>query len=296
NYAAANAHLDALAQHRRVHGLPATSLAWGLWQLADGMTGHLDATDRSRVARSGILPFSEAEGHAMFDEALGGAAPVAILNRFDPAALRTRADAGMLPAVLRALTGRRARRAAAKAEAGGESLTRRLAGLDAERQRALVLDLLRRHTATVLGHADHEAISPIRALKELGFDSLSAVEFRNRVNVATGLRLPATVVFEYPTLETLGRFVLAELTAVPAAVAPASNVLDELARIEAGLSPAALDGPTRDAVAARLRKLLDRLGEAGAVTPGDSGADLGELIGQASDDEIFDFIENELGL
>ncbi|MFJ6379380.1 type I polyketide synthase [Kitasatospora sp. NPDC092039] len=295
NYAAANAHLDALAHHRRTHGLPATSLAWGLWQLTDGMTGHLDATDRSRVARSGILPFTEAEGHAMFDEAVRGAAPVAILNRFDPAALRTRADAGMLPAVLRALTGRRARRAAAAAEAGGESLTRRLAGLGAEQQLAVVLDLLRRHVATVLGHADPEAVNPGRALKELGFDSLSAVEFRNRVNVATGLRLPATVVFEYPTLDTLGRFVLAELTAAPAAPAPAPNVLDELARLEAGLSaPAALDGAVRDAVADRLRELLDRLGAAAAADG--AGQDVGERIGRASDDEIFDFIENELGL
>ncbi|MFD0823711.1 KR domain-containing protein, partial [Micromonospora zhanjiangensis] len=106
NYAAANAYLDALAQHRHAAGEPATSLAWGLWDLPDGMTGHLRAADHARVARSGVLPFSIAEGLAMFDDALAAGLPVHILNRFSPSALRARAEAKMLPPILTGLAAR----------------------------------------------------------------------------------------------------------------------------------------------------------------------------------------------
>ncbi|GAB3799131.1 SDR family NAD(P)-dependent oxidoreductase [Micromonospora zhanjiangensis] len=290
NYAAANAYLDALAQHRHAAGEPATSLAWGLWDLPDGMTGHLRAADHARVARSGVLPFSIAEGLAMFDDALAAGLPVHILNRFSPSALRARAEAKMLPPILTGLAARPARRTAADGDIGGSmTLSRRLAALDQAGQVDHVLDLLRRHVATVLGHTDPNALDAGLALKELGFDSLSAVEFRNRVNAATGLRLPATAVFEYPTLDALSRHVIGELApAAEPAGAPAA-VLGELARVETMLGTVQLDDAAQSAVGRRLRDLLARVD--GTAAGSDGTAD---RLAEASDDEIFDFIEREL--
>ncbi|PWW60495.1 acyl transferase domain-containing protein, partial [Actinokineospora spheciospongiae] len=226
NYAAANAFLDALAAHRRAHGLPAASLAWGLWEQRSGMTAHLTDTDVERMRRSGMAPLGTADALALLDLALAVDEPLLAPMRLDPRRLPAHPDP-----VLRGLAGAAGRRTAS-AGGGAESLAQRLAGRSAEEQDALVLDLVRGEVATVLGHADPAAVDPGQAFKELGFDSLTAVELRNRLTGATGERLPATLVFDYPS---------------PAALA---------ARLRTQLAPAAAAAPQGDPVEVALRAAL----------------------------------------
>ncbi|MFI1583927.1 type I polyketide synthase [Embleya sp. NPDC020630] len=217
NYAAANTFLDTLAQHRAAHGLPALSLAWGLWAQPGGMTGRLADTDLSRLRRAGVAPLTSADGLALFDAAISSGAALLVPARIDQAAIHAQ---GPVPALLRGVIRERVRRAEA---AGGTttdvaSLADRLAGMpDADRAEAL-LDLVREHTATVLAHGTPGTIAPGRTFKELGFDSLTAVDLRNRLGAATGLRLRATLVFDYPTPSALaGHLGTALAPAKPAA-------------------------------------------------------------------------------
>ncbi|TKS98840.1 type I polyketide synthase [Streptomyces lasalocidi] len=220
NYAAANVFTDALARHRHAQGLPALSLAWGLWADATGMTGHLDEGERRRMSRSGVVPLSAEHGLALFDAACALDEPCVAPVQLDPPALRGLADAGVLPGVLRGLVRATARRAADQGGGdGGAVLVRRLAGLaEADRHREL-LDLVRTQAANVLGHASSASIDPDHAFNELGFDSLTAVELRNLLNAATGLRLPPSLVFDYPTPTRLAEHLRAglepEIGAVP---------------------------------------------------------------------------------
>ncbi|WSY16220.1 SDR family NAD(P)-dependent oxidoreductase [Embleya sp. NBC_00896] len=233
NYAAANTFLDALAVRRRALGLPAVSLAWGMWAEAGGMTAHLAEADRARASRAGIRALASADGLRLFDlVAVPGSGaraydqPVLVPAPLDLAGLRARSES--VPALLRGLV-RPARRHAAQAAdaAGASSLARRLAGLGAaEREQALV-DLVRGEVAGVLG-ADPEGIGARRAFSDLGMDSLTAVELRNRLTAATGLRLPATLVFDYPTPGALAEFLRGEVLgddAAPAVVAPVVPVV-----------------------------------------------------------------------
>ncbi|UED88726.1 SDR family NAD(P)-dependent oxidoreductase [Streptomyces profundus] len=215
NYAAANAYLDALAAHRRANGLPATSLAWGLWDESSGMTGHLTSVELGRMASSGLQPLSTADGLAAFDVACGVDEGLVVAARLDVAGLRGRAERGaVMPSLLRGLVRVSCRRSveAVSGVAGGGALATALAGLETagERERHVV-DLVRGHVASVLGHGSAQAVAAERSFKELGFDSLTAVELRNRLNAATGVRLPAGVVFDYPTPTALGAFVLGQV-------------------------------------------------------------------------------------
>ncbi|MEU8828047.1 type I polyketide synthase [Streptomyces sp. NPDC048636] len=210
NYAAANAFLDALAQHRRARGLAAQSLAWGLWEQRSGMSGHMADADVQRMARSGIRPLPSAEGMELFDaaRAVGDATMVPV--RLDLAELRRRAASGTpeqpaVPAWLRGLvrtpTRRVVRAAGAAGDSGGgeSSFGGRLAALPPAEREPFLLDLVREHAASVLGLTSSDEIEANRAFREVGFDSLTAVELRNRLNAATGLRLPTTLLFDYPT-------------------------------------------------------------------------------------------------
>ncbi|RZS32717.1 acyl transferase domain-containing protein [Herbihabitans rhizosphaerae] len=206
NYAAANVFLDALANYRRSSGLPATALAWGLWAGEVGMGGGLSTADLDRINRLGLAPLSAEENLALLDAALRSNAGALLPVRLDTAALRARPDG--VPPVFSKLVRTPARRAAATAAVpGGQSFADGIAALpDAEREQAL-LDLVRTHVAAVLGHESGDAIEPRRAFSELGFDSLAAVELRNRLNAATALRLPATLVFDYPTTISLAEHI-----------------------------------------------------------------------------------------
>ncbi|MER5354836.1 SDR family NAD(P)-dependent oxidoreductase, partial [Kitasatospora sp. NPDC002551] len=227
-YTAANAFLDALAGHRRAAGLPAISLAWGLWAEGSGMTRHLAAADLARLARGGIGLLSTEDGLALFDAALRSDLPYAVTARLDRAALRDLAAAGTVPPVLRGLVRAPLQRVAGAApgaaEPGGageaSSWARRMAALPEDRRARAALDLVRSQTATVLGHGEADTIDVQRAFRELGFDSLTALELRNRINTLTGLRLPATVVFDHPSATALAARLTREAVGTPAAVAP----------------------------------------------------------------------------
>ncbi|GAA2780420.1 hypothetical protein GCM10010452_05310 [Crossiella cryophila] len=281
NYAAANAFLDGLAAHRRAQGVPGQALAWGLWAQASGMTGHLDEAELGRMARSGMTPLSSEQGLALLDAGLNFDEAVLVPMGLDTAVLR---QTGSVPTLLTGLVRNPARRTAeaGSATAGVSALVQRLTGLPAaERDRAL-LDLVRGNVATVLGHAGPDAVTADRAFKELGFDSLTAVELRNRLNAATGLRLPATLVFDYPTPLALAELLRAELLPDEPAAAP---LLAELERLEAAL---AMVAPADiSAIAPRLKALAARW-----VTGPEEDT---EAIESASDDDLFDFIDKEFG-
>ncbi|MFF6907051.1 SDR family NAD(P)-dependent oxidoreductase [Streptomyces sp. NPDC012389] len=207
NYAAANVFLDALAVHRRAQGLPATSLAYGLWSGEKGMGQWLREADLRRMRRQGLPALDPAEGLALFDAGLASGRAVVVPLTIDKAALRTRT--GTLPALLRDLApqgGRPAARAVA-GRADASELFHRLTGLTDDERRSALLDTVCAHVARVLGHTSAHAVEPDRAFQELGFDSLSAVELRNQLNGTTGLRLPATLVFDYPNARAVADYI-----------------------------------------------------------------------------------------
>ncbi|MFI0421373.1 SDR family NAD(P)-dependent oxidoreductase [Spongiactinospora sp. 9N601] len=283
NYAAANAFLDALAEQRRADGRSAVSLAWGLWEQATGMTGELADRDLSRMARESVLALSEREGLALLDAALGMDAATLVPVKFDPASI-SRTTSPMLRGLVPAR-----RRATGEDLAGGQDLRRRLAELpDAERERAL-LDLVRGQVATVLGHASADEVSADRAFKEVGFDSLTALELRNRLGAAVALRLPATLVFDYPTPAHLAAYLKSELFDD---VDPAQDVLKEIDRLEAAL--AGLPGPAGSRITARLEALVRQWQDKdhGLDGPPVSETDLES----ATDDELFAVLDGEFGV
>ncbi|WP_446750040.1 thioester reductase domain-containing protein [Streptomyces sp. ScaeMP-e48] len=208
NYAAANAALDALAQHRAAEGLPATSIAWGLWAEATGLTGGLSDADLRRIARSGLLPVATAQGPALLDLALRTGRPDAVATPLDFGALREQAR---VSPVFASLVRRTVRPAARGEEAGGASLGELLAGLDEGQRLDAVRDAVLEEIAGALGHSDGRGISGALAFPQLGLDSLTSVELRNRLAVRTGLRLPATLVFDHPTPDALAAHLLTEL-------------------------------------------------------------------------------------
>ncbi|MEV6829668.1 type I polyketide synthase [Amycolatopsis sp. NPDC051102] len=226
NYAAANAALDALATRRRAEGLPGVSLAWGQWAEASGMTGTLGDEDLSRIARSGIGALGTADALSLFDAALVAGAGCVVPVRVDLAALRAQAE--HLPALWHGLVRVRTRRAAGPA-AGTDGLAARLAGLGGDDVRRFLLDLVRTHVAAVLGHDGADAVEPQKAFKDLGFDSLTAVELRNRLTAVTGLRLPATVIFDHPNPQALAALLQAEFAggAEPATTRAVTTVADD---------------------------------------------------------------------
>jgi NAD(P)-dependent dehydrogenase (short-subunit alcohol dehydrogenase family)/acyl carrier protein len=221
NYAAANAGLDALAARRRTQGRPATSLAWGLWAQATGMTGGLEQAQLGRLERMGIGALSTDLGLELFDQAQRLDATLTVPVQLDLAALRAQARAGMLPALLRGLVRTPVRRA----QAAGGSLAKRLAGIERPDWERVTLDLVQAQVAAVLGHTSATAIDPGRAFKELGFDSLAAVELRNRLTHTTGLRLPTTLVFDHPTPTAVARYLIP--VAMPGAAAEGHRPSEE---------------------------------------------------------------------
>ncbi|MGW9172883.1 type I polyketide synthase, partial [Streptomyces decoyicus] len=194
NYAAANAFLDGLAGHRAAQGLPATSLAWGLWAEDGGMTTGLADTDRRRMARGGMRPLSADDGLALFDAALATG---------DPALVTVGLGRGVTAALLGGAAPGRTRRTVSASAADKDDLLARLTAAGPGGRDALLLDLVRRQVAAVLGHESPEDVEPDRDFTELGFDSLTAVELRNQLGTVTGLRLPPTLVFDVATPQDL---------------------------------------------------------------------------------------------
>ncbi|WP_237693551.1 SDR family NAD(P)-dependent oxidoreductase, partial [Streptomyces sp. SID2888] len=220
NYAAGNAFLDALMEHRRAAGLPGLSLAWGPWDQAGGMTETLSDAEAERLARAGMPPLAAEQGFALFDAALAAGngtgtgsedttgTALVVPVRLDLAAL---AAQGQVPAMLRGLVRTRTRRTVAGGTVTADGLVARLTALTAEERREALLDLVRTQAALVLGHADAASVDAAAQFRDVGFDSLTAVELRNRLSAATGLRLTATLVFDYPNAATLANHLHDEL-------------------------------------------------------------------------------------
>ncbi|UYB43885.1 SDR family NAD(P)-dependent oxidoreductase [Streptomyces sp. Je 1-4] len=291
NYAAANSFLDALAGYRRSLGLPAVSLAWGRWADTSEMTGGLDQADLRRMSSGGIDALTSAEGLALFDTATASAESLLIPVRLNTAALHARAAEGMLPPVMRDLVRARVRRSAAGGKAAAEDLGRRLAGLTDPEQQQLLLTVVRTQVAAVLGYAGPEEVPGGRPFSELGFDSLTAVELRNILTTVTGLRLPATLVFDYPTSEVLAEKLCAQLLGEREEQSGLLSVFAGLDRLELSLPEIATDEVARDRLAVRLQSILAGLGGA----QDDGAGTVAATLDAASDDEVFDFIEREFG-
>ncbi|MEU1151068.1 type I polyketide synthase [Streptomyces sp. NPDC005863] len=290
SYTAANAFLDALARHRYDTGLAATSLAWGYWDLESGMSGRLTDADRARHARAGVVGLDADEGLALLDTAWAAGLPLLAPVRLDLAGMRRQAQSHPAPALLRDLV-RGTGRSGGSGTAGASAFLKALGRMsDAEREEAL-LDLVRTHIAAVLGHDAATPVNATQGLRELGFDSLTAVELRNRLSTATGLKLPATFVFDHPNPAELAAHLGQELA--PRAADPLAGVLAEFERLESSLlSVSSQDGAARAELAGRLRATLARL-DAPAQTTGEAA--VAARIQDASADEIFAFIDRDLG-
>ncbi|WP_422070541.1 type I polyketide synthase [Streptomyces orinoci] len=306
NYAAGNAFLDALAAYRRACGLVGVSLAWGAWAESGGMAGSLGVADRERLARAGASGLGDAEGLALFDAAGSGEHALLVPMRLDLAGIRSRAATAGVPPLLRGLVRVPTRRTTAQSAAvETRSLADRLTGLPADERQAVLLDLVRTHVAAVLGFTDAEAIEPQRAFREVGFDSLTAVEFRNQLGAATGLRLPATVVFDYPNPAEVAEYLSNSLPGGGAKASgadggSAGSVLDELEALEGRLDGLAADAAEKARIAAKLESLLarwtDTRSEGRADTAEQEAADVTDVIENATDDEMFEFIGREFGI
>jgi acyl carrier protein len=290
NYAAANSFLDALAIHRRAHGLPAVAMAWGPWDQASGMTSELSHADLSRMASSGMLTLPPEQALELFDAALVDDRAITVLARLDTGALRKRAREGTLPGVLQGLI-RMPVRHDRSAEAGPRSLAARFAeAADAERGR-IVHEFVRAQTAAVLGHASADAIDSTRTFKDLGFDSLAAVELRNRLGASANLQLPATLVFDYPTLGALAGHIRGQLAAL--AGEPASTPGLDLGGLALRLSSISAEEAHRTGISRRLREIL--AGWTQAVDMEDEHVQ-DDFVSSAADEEIFELIDREFGV
>ncbi|WP_375336137.1 SDR family NAD(P)-dependent oxidoreductase [Nocardia sp. SYP-A9097] len=237
NYAAANSFLDGLAGFRRARGLVASSLSWGFWEESSAMTGALTERDIDRIRRSGLTPITNEVGLALFDAALAGGRAHTVSTRLERSALRELADQGTLPRIFSGLLTSPARTAATSGNRVAATVTDRLASLPVAERRDALVDMLTEQVAAILGHDSAQAIAPHQAFKDLGFDSLTAVELRNRLKAVTGLRLPATLIFDYPTPDTLADHLHSELYAV--AEAPAQPVVPGT-RVDATTEPIAI--------------------------------------------------------
>ena len=209
NYAAANVFLDALAQRRRAEGLRRDLDRLGPLGARERHDSRASSeADLARMRRGGVEALSDERGLALFDAALGAGRATALAVPLDTAGLRAMASAGALPPIFSGLVRVPQRRSAASG-----SLAAKLATLPEAEREGYVLDLVRGEVAAVLGHASAAEVEPDKAFQELGFDSLAAVELRNRLGAVAGLRLPATVVFDYPSAAALAEHLLAEATA-----------------------------------------------------------------------------------
>ncbi|MDQ0940762.1 type I polyketide synthase [Streptomyces sp. V1I1] len=276
NYAAANAFLDALAEHRRGLGLPAQSLAWGAWEADGGMLDRLADADRARVARIGLTALSTKEGLELFDLACGTDEPAVVPVRLDVKALRqTFSRAEQVPPLLRGLVRLPRSKAVGRADQSA-ALRSRLAGLPEPDRRREVLVVVREHVAAVLGHPSPASVLVDRGFLDLGLDSLTGVELRNRLDVVTGLRLPSTLIFDYPSPQALADYLVQRiqppevaqdgpvaddahvrraLAAIPVDRLRAAGVLDTLLRLAREPGADSAPGPTAESAANTIKNM-----------------------------------------
>jgi acyl transferase domain-containing protein/acyl carrier protein len=283
NYAAANSFLDALAERRRRERLPATSIAWGIWERESAMTAALSDADLARMRRSGLAPIADPQGIEFFDAAIAGSAAQPLALALDRAGLRSRAAAGVLPPLFNSLVKGAGRRKAASGQ-----LATKLAALPEDERQAAVLEAVRSEVAAVLGHGSAAAIDPDRAFKDLGFDSLAAVELRNRLSASTGMALAATMAFDYPNPVTLAEHLL-DRSDFP--TTGLRSVEAHVEQIRSSVTTGSFPNSDRAALAVRLRALVADLEGKGEQ---ELGAER-ERLEEATDDELLEAIEDMAG-
>jgi hypothetical protein len=253
------------------------------------MTAHLSDAGRRR-ASGGSAPLSGRQGLDLFDAALAAGLPVTVAVNVEMAGLRARAGAGLAPlwrGLIRVPLHQQTARPAA------DTLRQQLAGLPEARQEQLVLDLVREQAAAVLGHPTSDPVRPGAAFRELGFDSLSAIELRNRLSLLAGLRLPATLVFDHPSPAVLARWLRSALSDQAGHAPAAPSVLAEIERLESILSAAAVTDIEPGHITARLEAVLSKWRT--IQMPADADAADRELL-SATASNIFDIIDGELGV
>jgi polyketide synthase 1/15 len=215
NYAAANAFLDGLVAHRRTAGLAGVSLVWGLWEQPSAMTAHLSDRDRARINCTGLAAMNPEQALRLFDAALTINHPVAVAARLNRAALEAQARSGGLPSLFSGLARRPRRRLTddrVDTAKSTSALAHRLNGLSSSEQHDILVGTVCLEAATVLGHPAPEDIDPDTAFQDFGFDSLTAVELRNRLKTATGLTLPPTLTFDCPTPTAVADYMARQIT------------------------------------------------------------------------------------
>jgi acyl carrier protein len=310
-YAAANAYLDALAEARRGSGrrAPATAVAWGPWD-GGGMAG--DEAGREHLRRRGLKALAPETALRALGQLLGGGghpaasgASTTVVADVDWSvfgasfvALRPSRLLAALPEAAQSGPGRAADEDSARK--GAAAIEEQLAGLSAaERRRTLSL-LVRAEVAAVVGFPSGDAVEPDRAFKELGFDSLTVLELRDRLTGRTGLRLPSTLMYDYPNAASLAAHLDDERSGAAAAAAPVS-LLTELDRFEAALGALTLDelgaiapdDAEQARIARRLKGLLALWDDARGAGGGEGR--LADQLDEASDDDLFDLIDHKFG-
>jgi polyketide synthase 12 len=292
SYAAANCFLDALAAYRHSQGLAGLSLAWGPWQQRSHITGRLDDTAWRRITRGGIAAWPTTAALAALSAAITTPSePVLAVLRVDRARLSA-AGTG-LPALLAGLATSAARptRPAATSMATPATLAARLHAMTPAQRHTTIDALIRTHAATTLAYPSPDAIDPASAFTDLGFDSLTAVELRNRLVTATGLRLPATLIFDHPTPTALAHYIQNELLGPENEEATILAALAGLEKVESSLSQIVEDKATRARITLRLKGILSALNSVEESANGE----VADKIKSASDEEVFEFIDKQLG-
>ncbi len=283
NYAAANAFVNELARLRAEAAQPASSLVWGLWEAATDMTGHLAERDRQRLARTGLDITSSDDGLRLFDRALLHGEPVVY-----PVALQPKADPDGLPAVLRGLfdTGQHTGHGTAPALRSAANSAATLAELPADQRAEQLRQIVLRQLSAALGDAGTVELDERISFKQLGVDSLIAVEFRNRLAAAVQRRLPATLVFDHPTPRSVHGYLCGLFGDEQPGTASAGE--QELRRLAAALDSAELAEQQRGRLLRQLEALVAR------HRP--QAADDADDLDSATDDELFSVLDNELGI
>ncbi|BBC63203.1 hypothetical protein MMRN_00990 [Mycobacterium marinum] len=284
NYAAANTFLDALAAHRRATGLAGLSVQWGLWEQTSAMTGHLGERDLARIRRSGLAPMSIGQAVELLDAAVLLDRSTVVAACLDRNALASPAVSAELPMLFHSLLPRPTRRVINKDATTHESgLTQRLQALSPDQQHQLLVETVRNQAAVVLGRPSGQDIDPECTFQDLGLDSLTAVELRNRLKAASGLSLSPTLIFDYPTPVTLARHLAQQL--IGTGTTGSAQIESQLKTLQQTLL--AIEDGDKQRVAAQLRKFLTRL-----LAPAESGRPLDDRIKDAtSPSEILQLID-----
>lgn len=272
-----------------------TSLVWGLWEEASGMSDQIAEKALARMSRMGLPPLTTTEGLALFDAALAAGRPVIVPARIDTTALRAQVEAGTLSPILRGLSGTSRRRSATNdpgvpAVEPSAALVERLLQQAESERRDTLLRLIRTNTAMVLGHSDEGQIEVEHAFKDLGIDSLTAVQLRNRLNSATGLALPTTVVFDHPTPAALTEHLTEELLSSAGNDARA-GLIGKISELESAIDASGLSDEQHATITTRLENLLQKWHSQSQRA---IDADATDDLDSATDEELFEALDNEL--